>query len=105
MIAAIVPSDLFNLSSSYASQFGESVSYDRRLYKEDIRGSCAHASMLAHQGLISDEDFESIVSGLEKIEDQIDSGKFEWLSSREDGKISVCVCVFFAPRGNERSEV
>lgn len=85
-IVAIVENDLLMMSTSSMEQFGESVSYDRRLYKEDIRGSCAHASMLAEQGLISHEELQSIVSGLERIEDDIESGKFEWLTSREDGK-------------------
>ena len=50
-----------------AARFVESLSYDRRLYKHDIAGSIAHARMLRHVGLISDEDLQQIERGLGEI--------------------------------------
>ena len=55
-----------------ALDFNASVSYDCRMYKEDIAGSLAHASMLADHGIISKEDLEKITGGLLKIKKEID---------------------------------
>jgi argininosuccinate lyase len=50
-----------------AQSFVESISYDRRLYKHDVAGSIAHATMLAKVGLITDADRDAIVTGLKGI--------------------------------------
>ncbi|VAI06487.1 unnamed protein product [Triticum turgidum subsp. durum] len=65
-------------------RFTESISYDWQLYKYDIMGSKAHASMLAAQGLITTGDRDIILEGLDQIEKQIQDGKFEWRKDRED---------------------
>ncbi len=57
------------------NDFNSSIKFDSRMYKEDIDGSIAHASMLAAQGIISAEDLAAIVDGLKAIKDDIDSGK------------------------------
>ncbi|MSQ07932.1 MAG: argininosuccinate lyase [Dehalococcoidia bacterium] len=67
-----------------ASQFTESLHYDRRLFKEDIAGSAAHARMLGRQGIISKQDAEKIVSGLGQIEKEIEAGAFKWRPELED---------------------
>jgi argininosuccinate lyase len=67
-----------------AQQFSESVSFDRRLYKHDIAGSVAHAEALRAAGIIDDGELKSIRDGLERIEGDIDAGKFEWKSELED---------------------
>src|SRR5207248_7774579 len=59
-------------------------SHDRRLYKHDIAGSIAHATMLAQVGLITNADREAIVEGLRGIERNIDSGEFQFDESLED---------------------
>ncbi|NIA08581.1 MAG: argininosuccinate lyase [Nitrospiraceae bacterium] len=64
--------------------FSASIQYDRRLYRQDIAGSKAHASMLARQGIISDRDADAIVKGLTEIEKEIRSGKFVWRPGLED---------------------
>lgn len=69
--------------------FTESISFDKALYKHDIMGSRAHASMLAHQGLISVKDRDSILEGLDEIERRIEAGKFEWRSDREDVHMNI----------------
>lgn len=64
--------------------YNASISYDKRLYHEDIRGSIAHATMLARQGIISKKDCKEIVAGLKKILQQIEDGKFEFTTELED---------------------
>ncbi|XP_042496530.1 argininosuccinate lyase, chloroplastic-like [Macadamia integrifolia] len=70
-------------------RFTESISYDKTLYKQDIMGSKAHATMLAHQGLISDSDRDSILTGLDEIERIIEAGKFVWRADREDVHMNI----------------
>ncbi len=61
-----------------------SVHFDSRLYRHDIRGSRAHARMLARQGLISDTDCAAIITGLDAISAEIDNGSFEFKRELED---------------------
>ena len=61
-----------------------SITYDRRLYREDIAGSVAHARMLARQGIIAAKDAESIVEGLGAIRREIEEGSFPWREELED---------------------
>lgn len=70
-------------------RFTESISFDKQLYKHDIMGSKAHATMLAHQGLITANDRDQILSGLEEIERRIDAGKFVWRMDREDVHMNI----------------
>ena len=56
--------------------FGASLTFDKRLWREDIRGSKAHARMLAAQGVITPGEADNIVAGLDAIADQIRSGNF-----------------------------
>ncbi len=64
--------------------FAESISFDRRLYRQDIRGSIAHADMLRTVGLISDEDFTAIRDTLNQIQSEIESGDFPIRLELED---------------------
>lgn len=66
------------------NEFQASISFDKRMYREDIQGSMAHAKMLAAQKIISDDDAEKICAGLEKILAQIDAGKFNFNVALED---------------------
>lgn len=66
------------------AQFTESISYDRRLYPYDILGSTAHAKMLAKQGIIPQEDADAIVNGLAQIQQEIESGNFQFRQELED---------------------
>ena len=61
-----------------------SIAYDRRLYREDIAGSVAHARMLARQEIIAAKDAESIVEGLGAIRREIEEGSFPWREELED---------------------
>ncbi len=66
------------------SDYTVSLHYDRRLYKQDIAGSIAHARMLAKQEIISQGDCESIVDGLSRVRCEIDEGEFPWRPELED---------------------
>lgn len=61
-----------------------SVGFDKRLYLYDIKGSIAHCTMLAKQGIISEKDSQEIIKGLEEIRKQIDRGEFEFSDELED---------------------
>lgn len=64
--------------------FNASLSFDQKFYKEDIEGSIAHVTMLAKQGILSDEDKESIIKGLESIREDIDNGTLTFTAEHED---------------------
>ena len=69
--------------------FTASVDFDRRLYRQDIAGSVAHATMLAEVGVLDRGERDAIVAGLRAIESEIESGRFEWSSSLEDVHMNV----------------
>ena len=71
-------------TSSLVQQFGESISYDWRLFPHDIAGSIAHARAQLTAGLLSTDEFAAIESGLRGIEADIAAGEFEFKSSLED---------------------
>ncbi len=64
--------------------FNSSIRFDKRMYKQDIRGSIAHAKMLGKQGIISKEDSKEIVDELKNILEDINEGKVEFLIDAED---------------------
>jgi argininosuccinate lyase len=65
-------------------EINASIGFDKKLYGQDIRGSIAHAEMLAHQGIISKEDKDQILSGLNSIREEIEQGNFEFSRKLED---------------------
>ncbi|TDA68676.1 MAG: argininosuccinate lyase [Clostridia bacterium] len=67
-----------------AETFGASIDFDQRLWRQDIRGSIAHARMLAACGLISREEMEQIVAGLESIAADLEAGQVELRREAED---------------------
>jgi len=70
-------------------RFTESVSFDQRLYRQDILGSIAHARMLARQGIVSPEDARGIETGLREIARDIQGGRFRFSSEREDVHMNI----------------
>jgi argininosuccinate lyase len=75
----------FKQSTAPAVQrFTESVSFDWRLYPYDIQGSIAHAAALEKAGLINQDEFQQIKTGLETIRQEIEDGKFVFQESLED---------------------
>jgi len=69
--------------------YSESVSYDRRMYRQDIAGSKAHARMLGRRGVLTGEEAERIVSGLDQVLDEIEVGAFPWRAELEDVHMNV----------------
>ncbi len=75
--------------SELASDFTVSLDIDRRMYREDIAGSIAHAEMLAKQNIVSGADAKAIIDGLQQIREEIESGQFNWKPELEDIHINV----------------
>ena len=69
--------------------FHSSISFDQRLYEQDITGSIAHATMLGEQGIIPAEDAEKIVEGLKRILEDARAGQIEWMVDAEDIHMNV----------------
>jgi len=76
-------------TAASVESFSESVSYDARMYRQDIRGSKAHAKMLAKQGLITQEEYTKIVEGLSQIEQEIADGQFAFTAELEDVHMNI----------------
>ncbi|HEV7437565.1 MAG TPA: argininosuccinate lyase, partial [Pseudorhizobium sp.] len=70
-------------------EINASIGFDKKLFAQDIRGSVAHATMLAEKGIISTEDKDKIVEGLNTILSEIESGKFEFSRKLEDIHMNV----------------
>ena len=70
-------------------QINASIEIDRRLYAQDIAGSRAHAAMLVRQGIIRQADGEAILQGLDRIEQEIAEGRFEFKTALEDIHMNV----------------
>ena len=71
-------------TNALVEAFTESISFDSRLYKQDIQGSIAHSKMLAKIGVITTDEAQSIEAGLIDIQQQIEQGDFEWSTQLED---------------------
>lgn len=71
-------------TADLVQRYGESVSYDWRLYRHDIAGSIAHARAQVAAGLLSDDEFSQIETGLREIEEDIAQSKFEFSIELED---------------------
>ncbi|MBR6701003.1 MAG: argininosuccinate lyase, partial [Firmicutes bacterium] len=71
-------------TATLMDEFNASIEFDQKLYKHDIMGSTAHAKMLAKQGIISQEDCDSIVKCLAEILEDIEAGKIEFSIEYED---------------------
>jgi argininosuccinate lyase len=70
--------------SAIMQEINASIGFDQKLWRQDIRGSLAHAAMLAHIGLISAEDKDAIQAGLEAIAAEIEAGTFPFSADLED---------------------
>ena len=71
------------------AEINQSISFDKKLYRQDIQGSRAHCRMLVQQGIIPAADGEAIVAGLDKIEQEIDAGEFIFREALEDIHMNV----------------
>ena len=71
-------------TNKLVENFNESLSFDHRFYKQDIRGSIAHVKMLSKQNILTDNERDKIIEGLNSIEADIDSGKLKFDDGSED---------------------
>ena len=76
-------------TNSVVEQFSSSVAFDKRLYRQDIAGSIAHARMLHKVGILTKTEFDAIADGLELILSQIESDKFDWAIELEDVHMNI----------------
>src|SRR5262245_51411040 len=65
-------------------EFSESISFDHRLFKQDIQGSTAHALMLQRAGFLTADECQQIVRALSEIQAEMESGHFPFVLERED---------------------
>lgn len=65
-------------------QFNASIGFDQRMYNEDINGSIAHVTMLGEQGIVSSEEKDQIIEGLESIRRDIEAGNIVFTVEDED---------------------
>jgi argininosuccinate lyase len=73
----------------FVEAFGASVGFDQRMYKQDIQGSIAHARMLTNVGVLTEEERDSIIRGLTRIEADIQAGDFQWSIALEDVHMNI----------------
>jgi len=76
-------------TDAFVEAFTASVGFDQRLYRHDIMGSKAHATMLAKIAVLTEQECQTIISGLEAIEVDIEQGKFEWSTKLEDVHMNI----------------
>ncbi len=76
-------------TDAFVAEFTASVTFDKRLYKHDIQGSCAHATMLAKVGVLTDAERDAIIDGLAAIQTDIDAGRFDWRVDLEDVHMNI----------------
>src|ERR1035437_9570799 len=75
--------------AAVVAQFTESISFDRRLWRQDIAGSIAHATMLRKIGCLTQGELRAIQQGLEAIAKDIQRGKFPWQAVLEDVHMNI----------------
>ena len=76
-------------TDAFVEAFTASVDFDKRMYKQDIAGSIAHATMLMESGVLTQNECQLIVDGLKQIEKSITDGKFNWSTSLEDVHMNI----------------
>ena len=74
---------------AFVARFTASVEFDKRLYRHDIMGSIAHATMLAKVGVLTDAERDAIIDGLQTIQGEIEAGQFDWRVDLEDVHMNI----------------
>ena len=74
---------------AFVARFTASVDFDKRLYKHDIQGSIAHATMLARVGVLTEDERDTIIDGLQAIRSEIEAGEFAWSVELEDVHMNI----------------
>lgn len=76
-------------TDAFVAEFTASINFDQRLYRHDIQGSIAHATMLAEAGVLTDDEKNAIVQGLHEVQTDIENGKLTWSVELEDVHMNV----------------
>lgn len=76
-------------TDAFVAEFTASVNFDKRLYKHDIQGSIAHATMLAKVGVLTNIERNAIINGLMRIMQEIEAGQFDWRVDLEDVHMNI----------------
>ncbi|NLD00231.1 MAG: argininosuccinate lyase [Gammaproteobacteria bacterium] len=74
---------------AFVARFTASVDFDQRLYRHDIMGSIAHATMLAKVGVLTNDERDTVIAGLQSIEKEIENGQFVWSTELEDVHMNI----------------
>ena len=74
---------------AFVARFTASVDFDKRLYRHDIMGSIAHATMLEKAGVLTADERDAIIDGLKQIQAEIEAGQFEWRVDLEDVHMNI----------------
>ena len=76
-------------TDAFVERFTASVEFDQRMYHHDINGSLAHARMLAEVGVLTDDEYQQIQTGLEAIRSEVEAGEFQWSVTLEDVHMNI----------------
>ncbi len=76
-------------TDAFVAEFTASIGFDQRLYRHDIEGSIAHATMLAECGVLTQDEQEAIIKGLREVQADIESGQIQWSVALEDVHMNV----------------
>ena len=76
-------------TDAFVERFTASVEFDQRMYHHDINGSLAHARMLTHVGVLTEDEYQQIVTGLESIRTDVEAGEFQWSVTLEDVHMNI----------------
>lgn len=76
-------------TDAFVQRFTASIQFDQRLYRHDIQGSIAHATMLEKAGVLTSDERDTIIKGLNEVQDDIEAGRQEWSIPLEDVHMNV----------------
>jgi argininosuccinate lyase len=76
-------------TDAFVARYTASVTFDQRMYKQDIEGSIAHASMLEKAGVLTAAERDAIHQGLAEVQADIEAGSFEWSIELEDVHMNI----------------
>ncbi len=71
-------------TDAFVEAFTASIQFDKRMYRQDIQGSIAHAKMLTKVGILNETELREIINGLQQIQTEIEAGEFNWSIQQED---------------------
>jgi len=76
-------------TDAFVARYTASVNFDQRMYAQDIQGSVAHAKMLCKVGVLSEQERDDILRGLEEVRQEIEAGQFNWSVELEDVHMNI----------------